>query len=44
MKVLYVPLLPQVHAALDAVWAHLENPAVALPAGAVLSPTHGKAD
>ena len=40
----YVPLLPQVHAALDAVWAHLENPAVALPADAVLSPTHGKAD
>ena len=27
----YVPLMPHVHAALDAVWAHLENPAVPLP-------------
>ena len=28
----YVPLLPNVHAALDAVTAHLDNPAVPLPA------------
>ena len=32
----YVPLLPHVHAALDAVWAHLENPAMALPGDEVL--------
>lgn len=27
----YVPLLPQVHAALDAVWAHLDDPGTPIP-------------
>lgn len=34
----YVPLMPHVHAALDAVWAHLENPAMPLPGDHVLPP------
>ncbi len=35
----YVPLMPYVHAALDAVWAHLENPAVPLPGDDAVPPT-----
>lgn len=30
----YVPLLPRVHAALDAVWARLDNPATPIPVSA----------
>ena len=35
----YVPLLPYMFAAMDQVWAHLEDPAHALPQDALVQPT-----